>query len=245
MADVFISFSHEDVRTAEQLATFLTAKGHTVWWDRKLQVGRDFDREIEVRIGEAKAVVVVWSTTSVDSRWVRTEAGEALDQGKLLPIQIDTCRVPMEFRRIQTAQLVEWDGSGDHPELNKLLVGLTSALNSKGRRGDIARTGEWSVASKEFQWAGANVTLQHGSVRRTIAYKNHLDFEAVYLDGTEVCRGGDRKRRQNEFRFYLDDAGTPYQLSVEPVYGAIGLMFGRIGGLKVAIDGSKPIEVTR
>ncbi|MCY7315153.1 MAG: toll/interleukin-1 receptor domain-containing protein [Rubrivivax sp.] len=50
--------------------------------------------------------MVLRSTASVASPWVRTEAGEALQQDKLVPALITpVVRVPLEFRRVQAADL--------------------------------------------------------------------------------------------------------------------------------------------
>ena len=89
MADIFISYSHVDRDEAERLAYFLEQSGFRVWWDREVRTGQIFEDVIEKQISKAKAVVVLWSETSVDARWVRAEAAEAADRGVLFPVLLD------------------------------------------------------------------------------------------------------------------------------------------------------------
>ncbi|MFT7472826.1 MAG: putative ATPase, partial [Kiritimatiellia bacterium] len=101
MTDVFISYSSEDRDRVRPLVTTLERGGWSVWWDRQIDAGTAFDREIEKAIDEAKCIVVIWSKNSVESEWVRTEAGEGLERGNLVPVMIENVKLPLAFRRIQ------------------------------------------------------------------------------------------------------------------------------------------------
>jgi hypothetical protein len=57
-----------------------------VWWDPEIDPGQEFDRQIAAALKAACAVVVVWTPTSVESRWVRGEARDAADRGVLEPV---------------------------------------------------------------------------------------------------------------------------------------------------------------
>jgi len=57
--------------------------------------------------------MVVWSTRSVESDWVREEADEGLKREVLVPVQIDDCSIPLGFRRRHAAQLIGWP-KGQH-----------------------------------------------------------------------------------------------------------------------------------
>ena len=105
MADVFISYATEDRDRVKPVVKAIERAGFSVWWDRRISLGSSFDREIERELDSAKCVVVVWSTHSVDSDWVRNEAQEGLDRGILVPLLIDDVKPPLAFRRAQTAVL--------------------------------------------------------------------------------------------------------------------------------------------
>ncbi len=111
MADIFVSYASEDRDRIKPLIDAITAEGISVWWDRRIGMGSDFEREIERELDAARCVVVVWSEKSVDSDWVRNEAQEGYDRGILVPARIDDVKPPLAFRRAQTADLVEWPGS--------------------------------------------------------------------------------------------------------------------------------------
>jgi hypothetical protein len=78
----------------------------------------------------AKCVVVVWSRHSVKSRWVRAEAAEGERRSILIPVQIESAMLPLEFRRLQTPQLIGWTGASQHPELLTLLRAIREVLGT-------------------------------------------------------------------------------------------------------------------
>ncbi|HLL17298.1 MAG TPA: toll/interleukin-1 receptor domain-containing protein [Rubrivivax sp.] len=126
MTDVFISYANSDRKRAQQLANALSGRGWSVWWDRNIKAGQAFDEVIERELEGAKNIVVLWSAASIASEWVKNEAAFAAQRGVLVPVLIDHVKVPLEFRRKQTADLVAWDGSPSHGALEALLDALTS-----------------------------------------------------------------------------------------------------------------------
>jgi hypothetical protein len=126
MADIFLSYANEDRDRAARLAGLLGSRGWSVWWDRKIVAGHLFDQVIERELGAAKCVVVLWSTSSVNSEWVKNEAAFANEKGVLVPAQIDRVKLPFEFRRRQTADLAGWDGDASHEGLRSLLDGISA-----------------------------------------------------------------------------------------------------------------------
>ena len=91
-----------DRDTARRLAAYLKDSGLSVWWDMSLKPGEVFRDEIERRIGEARHAIVLWSETSVKSKFVLDEAGEAERQNKLVPLRIDGCKLPLGFGQHHT-----------------------------------------------------------------------------------------------------------------------------------------------
>ncbi len=121
MASVFLSYDHEDIAVARPLAVALEKAGHTVWYDRDIHGGAQYSRKIEQALDAADAVIVLWSPKSLDSAWVRDEAAEGRDRGKLVPLSIGGINAPMGFRQFQTIDLGEWKGRGKVPHLDELL----------------------------------------------------------------------------------------------------------------------------
>ena len=88
MADVFISYAKADRPLALKLAAMLEAEGWKTWWDTSLIPGDDFRNEIMTELGRARAVIVIWTDASVKSDWVRSEAGRAQADRKLIPVKL-------------------------------------------------------------------------------------------------------------------------------------------------------------
>jgi adenylate cyclase len=108
MADVFVSYARADRARVAPLVAAIVAKGWSVWWDPNITPGQEFDDQIDAEIDAAKAVLVVWTPTSVASRWVRGEAREAADRGILVPVRFENARLPMDVRAIHTTDLDDW-----------------------------------------------------------------------------------------------------------------------------------------
>jgi hypothetical protein len=89
MADVFVSYAKADRSLASKLVTMLEAEGWKVWWDTSLTIGDDFRNEIMTELGRARAVIVIWTDTSIKSDWVRSEAGRAQADRKLIPVKLE------------------------------------------------------------------------------------------------------------------------------------------------------------
>ena len=132
MADVFVSYANEDRERVRKLASELEACGWSVWWDRKIIAGQAFDQVIEHEIDTAKCIVVLWSNKSISSEWVKNEASVAAERGVLVPAMIDRVKLPLEFRRKQTSDLVGWDGDPSYEGFQVLYEGIVAATNISG-----------------------------------------------------------------------------------------------------------------
>ena len=97
--------------TARVYAEALAAQGFDVWWDATLKSGEAYDQVTEKALREAKAVVVLWSAKSVQSRWVRAEATLADRNKTLVPVMIEPCERPIMFELTQSADLTHWRGA--------------------------------------------------------------------------------------------------------------------------------------
>ncbi len=109
MADIFISYARVDRAQVAPVVAALEAQGWSIWWDPEIAPGQEFDRQIARELDAAKAVIVVWTPASVDSRWVRGEAREAADRGVLVPVRFGKARLPIDVRAMHTTDLDGWN----------------------------------------------------------------------------------------------------------------------------------------
>ena len=128
MADVFISYDHADHAIAEKLASGLMSGGFSVWWDRHIQAGVRFNKEIDRQIDAARAVIVLWSAASKDSDYVHDEAQVARDANKLIPVRVDDTLPPLGFRQVQSLDMKGWNGEPNDGAFVALVSALRPAL---------------------------------------------------------------------------------------------------------------------
>ena len=128
--DIFISYSRRDRDRVNFMAKALEAQGYSVWWDRDLRAGEEFDNVIDKHIKQSKVIVVVWSDTSIKSNWVKEEAEDGVIDNKLVPVLIDEVVIPRGFRRIQAAELQ--DSSADPTKSKNWPVFLESVRTIAG-----------------------------------------------------------------------------------------------------------------
>lgn len=133
MSDIFISYARADSQQAALLAEKFIQNGWSVWWDREIPPGRSFDEVIEEALNAAKCVIVIWSQQSVASRWVKTEAAEGAARGVLVPVLIEGVKIPLEFKRIEAANLSDWRGNTSHPEFSHLIRTIDSLLTDAAK----------------------------------------------------------------------------------------------------------------
>jgi adenylate cyclase len=140
MADVFVSYARSDKARVAPLVAAIEARGWSVWWDPEIDAGQQFDDQIEAELKAARAVVVVWTPTSVASRWVRGEAREAADRGTLVPVRFEGASLPMDVRAIHTTDFDGWGESAESPQCQALLRALSAMIARRGA-GDAGGTG--------------------------------------------------------------------------------------------------------
>ena len=136
MHHIFVSYKSEEQSRIQPLIGLLEAEGWDVWWDRRIPPGRTWPEVIEENMEAAGCVVVVWTEKSVASRWVRIEANEAMRRNLLVPVLLDDVLPPLEFRLMEAAKLVGWEGERENPEVALLL----EAVRRKLERGEGAAT---------------------------------------------------------------------------------------------------------
>ena len=131
MPDIFLSYNREDQAVARRFAEAFEGQGFSVWWDTTLRAGEAYDKVTEQALSDAKAVVVLWSPRSVDSRWVRAEATQADRQGTLVPVTIEACKRPIMFELTQTAELAHWDDAATDAAWQAFLADLKRFVEAR------------------------------------------------------------------------------------------------------------------
>ncbi len=121
MSDVFVSYNREDLPIAQRVVDGLVHEGVSVWLDMELKAGENYDEITEQRLHSAKAVVVLWSSRSVKSRWVRAEATIGQRKKTLIPAMIEECDRPVMFELVQSIDLSKWEGDRADPNWRRFI----------------------------------------------------------------------------------------------------------------------------
>ena len=104
MRKVFISHTKKDAMFVEELAKNLMRADFTVWYSEwEIAVGDSIIQKIEDGLGIADCLIVVLSTASVTSFWVRQEleAGLVISRERkafVLPLLLEECDIPPFLR---------------------------------------------------------------------------------------------------------------------------------------------------
>ncbi|MGC1388198.1 MAG: TIR domain-containing protein [Steroidobacteraceae bacterium] len=129
MADVFVSYARSDRALVAPLVAAIEAKGWSVWWDPAIDPGQEFDRQISAELEAAAAVLVVWTPTSVASRWVRGEARDGAERGVLVPVRFKHASLPIDVRALHTTDLDDWREDPCSAPAQEVLRALEALIN--------------------------------------------------------------------------------------------------------------------
>jgi adenylate cyclase len=160
MASVFVSYAREDAAKAHAIARALERASFNVWFDQRMHSGSEYSREIEQALKDAAAVVVLWSRSSVDSAWVRDEAVEGRDSGRLVPALLDDVRPPIGFRQFQATDLSRWSGRGKPKQIDDVIAAVAAKAGTS--REEVAPAAAPTTAPKwkrPFALAAAALAL--------------------------------------------------------------------------------------
>ena len=110
------------------MAANLEDMGWSVWWDQVIPAGETWASYIKQQLDEARSVVVLWSSNSVESEWVAKEARYGAKKKILVPARIEAVEPPLEFEEFQAANLVGWDG-GQSDAFKQFVSGITRRVS--------------------------------------------------------------------------------------------------------------------
>lgn len=153
MASLFLSYDRDHASLAKVIATALERAGHNVWWDRRIGGGTEYAHEIEQALESADVVVVLWTSSSIGSPWVRDEAGAGRDRGRLVPLSLEGTAPPIGFRQFQSIDLGSWRGRGRVPRLQEIL----SAIERQSKAPGIPERAETAPVSRRREGPSLNM----------------------------------------------------------------------------------------
>jgi hypothetical protein len=130
MADLFISYAHEDETRIQPLAHALEQQGWSVFWDRHIPAGQTWRSYIGQALIDARCVIVAWSQHSITSRWVAEEADEGQKRGMLVPLLLDSVEPPIGFRSIQAADLTNWQPDRPSARFEQLVRDINASMQN-------------------------------------------------------------------------------------------------------------------
>jgi hypothetical protein len=110
MAQVFISYSQKSLEPTRVLADHLKIAGIEVWWDARLTSGQRFDDVIRQELEAADAAIVIWTPQSINSTYVKMEAGIAYAWEKLITVRTPDLPIhdlPDPFRGLHTVLVTD------------------------------------------------------------------------------------------------------------------------------------------
>lgn len=161
MADIFLSYADPDLKTIRPLIRALEQEGWSVFWDREIPLGKTWRQVLDEELSAARCVVVVWTKTSVDRRWVIEEAEEGQSRGILIPVFMDRVAPPRGFREVQGAQLFDWKGKSDHNEFVRLRGACRDVIGEPGQPPPEASkpTKPRRRSASRFKWMATALVL--------------------------------------------------------------------------------------
>lgn len=144
MIDIFISYANADRLVAKRLADSLQEENWSVFWDRRIEPGAEWNEEIQRALHDARCVIVLWSMASKNSFWVRGEAADAFERNSYVPVLIDEAESPRLFRHVQAQSIAKWVNQETDEELNQLKASVASRIGELPMYGNLeaVREGE-------------------------------------------------------------------------------------------------------
>ncbi len=182
MSHIFLSYSRADRPTAQVIAEALEAEGFSVWWDKVLRAGQTYDEVTENMLRDSAVVVVLWSQTSVKSKWVRAEATLGQRSCEMVPAMIEEADRPIMFELTQTADLIGWNGDRNEARWQEFVADIKRSLDKHAEAAAAATTAAAPAAST----AQGDATIETVFWTSIKDGDDRADFEAYlkrYPDG--------------------------------------------------------------
>ena len=181
MSGIFLSYSRVDRPIAQTIAEALQAEGFKVWWDKVLRAGQTYDEVTEDMLRNSTVVVVLWSETSVKSKWVRAEATLGQRSAELIPAMIADVDRPIMFELTQSADLINWNGDTSDPRWQNLVKDIRAALDREAAANPPAAAPAAPVAPAAPAAKSDDATIETVFWTSVKDGSNPADFEAYLI----------------------------------------------------------------
>jgi small GTP-binding protein len=127
-----MTYARQDVHLALALTEWFQSQGLSVWFDQDIRAGERYNDQIAEELDKARCVIALWSTASINSKWVHAEADHALRKSAVIPVYLEPVEAPVPYRAFHGVDLVGWTGDVHDPRLRDLSRAVR-VLTSGGR----------------------------------------------------------------------------------------------------------------
>jgi hypothetical protein len=131
MTDVYLAYAREDREGVRILAEMLQFEGWDVWMDPSDPTG-ETSAAVDMKLGSAGAILVLWSGYSRHSEYVRSEAATGLYKNKLIQAALDGQGAPRPYDSIDVIDLAGWTGERDHPQWRQIIEAVRLYAGAPG-----------------------------------------------------------------------------------------------------------------
>ena len=170
MTDVYVAYAREDRESVRRLSEMLGFEGWDVWMDPSEPTNEN-RAAVDLKLGSAGAILVVWSGYSRGSEYVRSEAATGLYKNKLIQVRIDAAAPPRPFDQVEVVDIGRWSGERDDPNWRKIMAavrlyaGLPGAARPQVTRRVASAPPAYLEPKRSIAWApiiGAGLLVAAG-----------------------------------------------------------------------------------
>ena len=163
--DVFLSYAREDKEFTSKIETALGKQGWRVFKDREIRSGMRWENVLVDQLNQIRCILVLWSKSSVNSKWVLKEARRGLERKNLVQVSIDSTAPPDEFLPYQYRELSALRSEGPDSEYALLLRDIAELVGIDRPVGTLPDPGPAQITAD-------HLTLVHSCWKRKADQSN-------------------------------------------------------------------------
>ena len=134
-ADIFLSYSREDLDRVRPLVDVMQAMGWTVFWDRMMRAGSQFDKLLESELDAAKCVIVLLSRSSVVSAFGTRGGSQSGGTWRVVARADRSSRAPARIPAVQHAESRWMDRATRRTRRDARAIGRSDGRSPRSDRG--------------------------------------------------------------------------------------------------------------